>query len=103
MTKLTNDEADKLEGLLTLKEISGVLYNMKHDKSPGITGFTTELFKTFWRQLGQFVLRSLNFGYTNGKLSITQRQGVITCIPKENKPKQFLKDWRPLTLLDIVY
>ena len=27
----------------------------------------------------------------------------ITCIPKENKPKQFLKNWRPLTLLDTVY
>ena len=103
MTKLTNAEADKLEGLLTLKEISGVLYNMKHDKSPGITGFTAEFFKTFWRQLGQFVLRSLNLGYTNGELSISQRQGVITCIPKENKPKQFLKNWRPLTLLDTVY
>ena len=61
---------------------------MKHDKSPGITGFTAEFFKTFWRQLGQFVLRSLNYGYTKGELAVTQRQGIITCIPKENKPKQ---------------
>ena len=38
-----------------------------------------------------------------GNLSITQRQGIITCIPKDNKPKQFLKNWRPLTLLDTVY
>ena len=38
-----------------------------------------------------------------GELSITQKQGIITCIPKENKPKQLLKSWRPLTLLDTVY
>ena len=31
MNKLTNEETEKLEGLLTYKEISDVLYNMKHD------------------------------------------------------------------------
>ena len=103
MPTLTNDEAEKIEGLLTYKEISEVLFNMKHDKSPGITGFTAEFFKVFWRQLGYFVLRAINFGYKKGELSITQRQGIIICIPKENKPKHFLKNWRPLTLLDIVY
>ena len=103
MPTLTNDEAEKIEGLLTYKEISEVLFNMKHDKSPGITDFTAEFFKVFWRQLGYFVLRAINFGYKKGELSITQRQGIIICIPKENKPKHFLKNWRPLTLLDIVY
>ena len=49
------------------------------------------------------MLRAINFGYKKGQLSITQRQGIIICIPKENKPKHFLKNWRPLTLLDIVY
>ena len=49
------------------------------------------------------MLRSLNHGYTIGELSITQKQGIITCIPKDNKPKIFLKNWRPLTLLDTVY
>ena len=36
-------------------------------------------------------------------MSITQRQGIITCIPKENKSRSFLKNWRPITLLNIVY
>ena len=49
------------------------------------------------------MLRSLNHGYTIGELSISQKQGIITCIPKDNKPKIFLKNWRPLTLLDTVY
>ena len=60
-------------------------------------------FKVFWKQLGNFVLRSLNYGYMKGELSVTQKQGLITCIPKDSKPKQFLKNWRPLTLLDTVY
>ena len=55
MTKLTNQESEKLEGLLTYREISEVLFNMKPDKSPEITGFTAEFFKVFWKQIGLFV------------------------------------------------
>ena len=61
------------------------------------------MFKVFWKDIGQFVLRSLNYGYMKGELSISQKQGVITCIPKENKPKLHLKNWRPIILLDTVY
>ena len=57
MTKLTNQESEKLEGLLTYREISEVLFKMKPDKSPGITGFTAEFFKVLWKQIGHFVLR----------------------------------------------
>ena len=101
--KLSETESEKLEGLLSYAEISDTLLHMKNDKSPGLSGFSADFFKVFWKQLGYFVLRSLNYGYQMGNLSITQKQGIITCIPKENKPKQFLKNWRPLTLLDTVY
>ena len=101
--KLSNDQANNIEGILTYKEISNTLYKMKSDKSPGISGLTAEFFKVFWKRLGHFVLRSINAGFNNKQLSLTQRQGIITCIPKENKPKNFLKNWRPLTLLDVVY
>ena len=100
--KLSNEKADNIEDILTCKEISTALYQMKSDKSPGISGFTAEFFKTFWKQLGHFVLRSLNVGSSNGELSITQCQGIITCIPKEEKTKNLLKNWRSLTLLDVV-
>ena len=50
MTKLKNEEANTIEGLLTYKEISDILYNMKHDKSPRLSGFSAEFFKVFWRQ-----------------------------------------------------
>ena len=101
--KITEEESNSIEGLLTYKEITDTLRKMKHDKSPRISGFTAEFFKVFWTQLGYFVLRSANERFENGELSITQRLGLITCIPKQNKPKQHLKNWRPLTLLDTVY
>ena len=36
-------------------------------------------------------------------MSITQKQGVITCIPKEGKDKSLLKSWRLITLLNTPY
>ena len=36
-----------------------------------------------------------------GELSTTQKQGVITLIEKKNQDKRFLKNWRPITLLNV--
>ena len=38
-----------------------------------------------------------------GELSISQRRGVITLIPKEDSDLLDLQNWRPITLLNIDY
>ena len=53
--------------------------------------------------MGHFVVRSLNEAFYINKLSDAQTQGLITCIPKGDKPKQYIKNWRPITLLNTVY
>ena len=54
-------------------------------------------------QLDAFVVRSLNDGFRKGKLSSTQKEGVIICIPKGDKPKDLITNWRPIPLLNVVY
>ena len=76
---------------------------MKNSKSPGNDGFTVEFFKFFWRDLGVYILRSINYAYENGLLSVTQKQGIVTCLPKPNKPRHLLKNWRPISLLNVIY
>ena len=76
---------------------------MSNNKSPGSDGFSSEFLKMFWKELGHFIVRSLNYGYDCGELSITQKQGIITCIPKEGKPRHYLKNWRPISLLNVIY
>ena len=100
---LEEDEAQSLEGLIDIKEASTVLKNMKNGKSPGSDGFTVDFFKFFWNKIGHFVVKSLNDGFHNKKMSITQREGIIICIPKGEKPREFLKNWRPISLLNVVY
>ena len=76
---------------------------MKNDKSPGSDGFTVEFFKFFWKDLGSFLIRSINFGFNMGELSVTQKQGIISILPKGDKPREFLSNWRPITLLNTTY
>ena len=76
---------------------------MKNNKSPGSDGFTSEFLKFFWKDLKVFVIGSLNYGYSLGSLSVTQKQGIITCLPKGDKSRHFLKNWQPISLLNTVY
>ena len=64
---------------------------MKNEKSPGLDGFSIEFFKFVWIDSGVFVLRSLNYGHESGSLSITQKQSFITCLPKPDKNRNYLK------------
>ena len=45
----------------------------------------------------------MNYGYSTGRLSVVQKQGLITHSQKTNKCRYNLKDWRPMSLLNVVY
>ena len=90
--KLTENEAELLEGDTKYSELAEALKNMKNSETPGNDGFTAEFFKFFWIDLKTFVLNSLYYGYRTGSLSVTQKQGIITCLPKPNKSAFFLKN-----------
>ena len=76
LPKLNENEKDALEGYLTLNEIASSLKNMKNGKSPGTDGMTVDFFKFFWKNLGHFVLRSLNEGFDKKKIvNNSERRG----------------------------
>ena len=97
---LNDDQKESCEGNLTYSECGEALKVMKNGKSPGSDGFTVEFYKFFWKDIGPFLFRSLHFGYECGNLSDFQYQGVITCIPKEDKDRRYLNNWRPISLLN---
>ena len=103
MPILNDDEANSIEGDITFEEAGSVLKNMQNFKSPGTDGFTVEFFKAFWGKIGHFVVKALNEGYRKGELTPTQKQGIITCIPKGDKSRDEIRNWRPISLLNVVY
>ena len=102
-SRLDKNSASELEGIISKEEALSALKLMKNNKSPGSDGFTTEFYKFFWRDLGVFLVRSLNYGFSIGNLSETQKQGVISILPKSDKAREYLKNWRLISLLNVSY
>ena len=103
LPRLDEDTGSSLDSEISLEEASLALKNMKNKKSPGTDGFTAEFFKCFWGKIGGFVVRALNCGFKKGELSSVQKQAIITCIPKGDKRRDYIKNWRPISLLNVVY
>ena len=86
-----SDTCSSTIGLLTYEEVLRTIKQQKNEKSPGTDGFSSEFFKIFWIDIGELLIRSLNYSFQSGNFSITQRQGIISILPKGDKPREFLK------------
>ena len=102
-TSLTDEEQTLCEGALTQKECLEALKKMESDKTPGTDGLPAEFYKVFWKDISPFLISALNYALDSGFLSVTQRRGVIKLIPKEDAELYFIKNWRPITLLNTDY
>ena len=103
IVRLNAEQQQHCEGMLTIDECLAALKTFNKNKSPGTDGFTAEFYLRFWDDLGQVMVDSFNYAFTTGNLSISQRQGIIRLIPKKDKDPSYLKNWRPLSLLNVDY
>ena len=99
--KLTDDERNVCEGKLTKMEIWNALNSMGNNKSPGNDGFSKEFYVCLFQEIHSYLLDALNLSFIHGQLSTSQRQAMITLIEKKGKDKRFLKNWRPISLINV--
>ena len=95
---LTDDERNVCEGKLTKMECSKLTGS---NKSPGNDGFSKEIYVCFFQEIHSYLLYALNLSFIHGQLSISQRQAMITLIEKKGKDQRFLKNWRPISLINV--
>ena len=100
---MSDECRDLLEKEIMLDEIKSTIKSMKNNKTPGVDGLPVEFYKIFWNDIHDILLDSYNHSISLGYLSISQRRGVISLIPKTDKDPHFLKNWRPITLLSTDY
>lgn len=77
-------------------EVIDCINSLKENKSPGSDGLTGEFYKTFDNILAPFLLAVFKESIIIGELPASLKQGVITLIPKSNKDKLYLENWRPI-------
>ena len=99
--QLSENDKAFCEGKLTLQNIWEALNSMKNGKTPGNDGLTKELYVCFSEELGSLLLKSLNHSHTVGELSTSQKQAVITLTEKKGRDKRLVKNWRPISLMNV--
>ena len=100
-TTLTEEKQKQCEGKLTQKEIWDSLTSMKNGKTPGNDGLTKEFYLAFFGELGRLMVTTFNYSFSNAELSTSQKQAVITLIQKKDRDVRFIKNWRPISLLNV--
>ena len=63
LPRLSDEERETIEGLLSFEECKKVVESFKNDKSPGEDGFTSEFYLIFFDLIGNDLVNSLNAGY----------------------------------------
>ena len=57
----------------------------------------------FWEKLSYPLAQCFQSVKETGELSSSQRQAIITLIDKKGKDRAFMKNWRPISLLNFDY
>lgn len=101
--KLSIEERDALETPLTDHEILTSLKSMASGKTPGSDGLTPAFYTCFWDSLSTPLLCAFNYAKQQGQLHISARRGILSLIPKKDRDNCYIKNWRPITLLNTDY
>ena len=76
---------------------------MANGKVGGPNGIPVNFYKIFWSKIKLLLLEVFNFCQKEGRLFESARQGIISLIPKPEKNRSYLKNWRPIALLNVDY
>ena len=58
----------------------------------------------FWPDISDMLFNSYKYSFDNGIMSMSQRNGVITLLPKKDKDCMYIKkNYRPISLLTVDY
>ena len=92
-----------LDSEITVDECKEALFSFADEKAPGSDGLTAELYKKLWPELADIIMELYAHCIKMRRLNESARLGIISLLPKGNKDPTLLKNWRPLTLLNMDY
>jgi len=101
--KLSEDSKNNLDKPISKAEILASLKDLKFNKTPGLDGLPVEFYVVFFHDIIDLLLDCYQYSFDQGVMSSSQRNGVITLLPKKDKDPFFVTNYRPISLLNTDY
>ena len=60
---------------------------------------SAEFYKVSRKDISECLINSYNYAYFSGRLSVSQKSGIIKLIPKNDSEAFHVKNWRPIDLI----
>ena len=96
-------QKQNLDRELTIEELGTAIKEMSKDKTPGISGFQVNVYIMFWNRLKEPLFNAFRYAFETGILNNDARIGLISLIPKKERNLHYVKNWRPIVLLNTDY
>lgn len=102
-TKLDVNDAELCDKYIDVNEIEQAVKEMARNKSPGPDGLTVEFYRKFLPHLKTILYKLFLEIEKQETLSHSMKMGNITLLYKKKGDKRLLKNWRPISLLNVDY
>lgn len=86
----------------SMDKVRKAVFGMKRFGSPGPDGIQAAFYQSYWDIVGCSVTNFVNEALATGKVPVVFLEAFISLIPKKESSK-FASDFRPITLLDVVF
>ena len=92
-----------LNNYISEQEVREAIRDLSIDKSPGDDGISTEFYQAFNLAIVPILTEVFNNIWLNDEMPSSMKNGIIQLIYKKKGTVTNLKDWRPITLLNLDY
>uniref|UniRef100_A0A803SNV6 Reverse transcriptase domain-containing protein n=1 Tax=Anolis carolinensis TaxID=28377 RepID=A0A803SNV6_ANOCA len=103
LEKITEEQRGILNKEISEKEVKNAIRSLKLNKAPGPDGFTAGFYKTMQEEIAAYLKRVMNKVLQNKELPDTWRDAEIIVIPKEDQDTTNVRNYRPISLLNLDY
>ena len=88
---------------ITMLDLETAIKGMNNNRTPGEDGLPVEFYKVFWSHIKDIFYDMVLEAYQDAHLHSTALKGILNLIPKPGKDTRFIKNLRPITLLNVDY
>jgi hypothetical protein len=102
ISQVTSIENNFLTTPFTEKEVRDAIFDMEHNKAPGLDGFPAKFYQKFWDVIKGDLLQMFHELHTGTLPLFSPNFGLITLIPKVQQANQ-IQQYRPICLLNVSF